>query len=689
MDKQHKKQLKRYIAWGALALLVILLAVMPLIAGKTVPADGPQASILMVQADNRTIETLLIGGGQLSSNATQEITIPAEVKLTEYLVGNGDIVKKGDAIAAVDKVSVLSALAQVQETLDYLAGSLADAAGSGDPDEIKAHAGGLVKVLYGQPGDSVREVMLEHGALAILSLDGRMAVEISCSTDLKTGSTVCVYPEDGSEVEGAVESSAGGRLVVSIEDKGYDIGEKVIVETEEGRRLGSGSLDIHAPWNATAYYGTISRVNVREGMTLTAGKTLFELDVDDYSASFQILNAQRQEYEALMLELFRMYDSGVITAPFDGIVTGVDTNGAFLLSSSQEQTWQVQLLRNVVWNTPPAFSLSLLNSEETSGEESPSEDQPGDDPSGSETPVSCTQQDNCPAQVHEPGCPNYQEPIPGGNVFEVQSVTETGITLRYVSGSDSYNPAQLDVVQYPDGTPIAANDLVILSADGSIQKIGTTGSSRQEGMSGMEGMGNMPGGMGGMGSMGGMGGAVQTFEPYSLETLTIAAVTSQESLTLEITVDEQDIASISTGQEATITVEALTGQSFPATVTSVSNTGTNEGGNSKFTAKLTLNQSGDMLPGMNASAFLTLNTTENVLTLPVAALVEEGTKTMVYTGFSEQENILTDPVEVLTGISDGEYVQILSGLSLGDTVYYAYYDTPEFSNIPRSGGLPF
>ena len=197
-------------------------------------------------------------------------------------------------------------------------------------------------------------------------------------------------------------------------------------------------------------------------------------------------------------------------------------------------------------------------------------------------------------------------------------------------------------------------------------------------------LGDMIGGM--MGGFGGYGGysSAPAFEPYSLETVTVASVTSQEEMTLEISVDEQDIARLRTGMEATVTVEALTGQSFPAVITSISNTGTNEGGSSKFSVKLTLSKSGDMLPGMNASAYLPLDS-QSVTVIPVAALVEEGTTTVVYTGYDEKKEVLTNPVTVTTGISDGEYVQILSGLTESDTVYYAYYDTLEYSRIPERG----
>lgn len=134
--------------------------------------------------------------------------------------------------------------------------------------------------------------------------------------------------------------------------------------------------------------------------------------------------------------------------------------------------------------------------------------------------------------------------------------------------------------------------------------------------------------------------------------------------------------------EATITVEALTGESFAATIARISNTGINAGGSSKFTLRLTLEKAGDMLPGMHATAFLTLDTAQSVLTIPVAALNSMGSKVYVYTGYDEKNETFLNPVTVTTGASDGEYVQILSGLNPGDTIFYGYYDTLEISNIP-------
>lgn len=700
MDKQKKKLIKRYITWGCLALVVLILSVLPLIAGNQVEEDGPQASILTTSAEMRDLESQLIGGGQLSSEAAEAITIPEAIKITKYLVGNGDSVKKGDPIARVDKVSVMLALQEVQETLDYLAKELAAISNDTDPDKVIAQAGGLVKVIYAQKGDSVRDVMLEHGALAILSLNGRMAVDIETDREFSYGDKVNVTLASGKKISGKVESCVAGKVTVSVKDDDYEIDQTVTVSAQNGEDLGSGNLYIHSPWKATAFNGTVSKVNAKLGDSLSANKTLFELKVTGPSSEFQILNTQRQEYEEMMQDLFIMYDSGVISAPCDGFVSGVDKDGAFLLAATEEQSWYVQPLRHTTKNSDwTVVSLSAVSPDlqiRPELQDTPVIPDKGEVNPDIELAPVCTKTEDCGGLVHEPGCPKsgVTELSYSGWVGQVAEVTESGVVLKLsATAVQTSNPAGLTITgkltqtqtyaatTYADGSPISKDDTVfLLMGNGGLIKI--KGGSNTPGS---QMPGGMPGGFGGMGGFGGGGGSVQTFEPYSQEELTIAYVTTQEKMALEINVDEQDIAKLQLGQEATVTVEALTGQTFPATITSIGNTGTNEGGSSKFTVELTLSKAGDMLPGMNASAFLNLKTTANVLTIPVAALVEDGTRTLVYTSYDAKAEALGTPVEVTTGVSDGEYVEILSGLSNGDTVMYAYYDTLETATFAPPG----
>ena len=223
-------------------------------------------------------------------------------------------------------------------------------------------------------------------------------------------------------------------------------------------------------------------------------------------------------------------------------------------------------------------------------------------------------------------------------------------------------------------------------------------STPQQGGSAGAGVGGAGGGagVGGVGAGGsripGAGSGAnpeKSMELYALDTVQIASVTEQEQVTVQITVDELDITQIHTGQGVHVTLDALNGQVFDGTVTEISGSGTNEGGNSKFEVTVALSKAENMLPGMTAHVSIVVATTESAVAIPVAALVETGTETVVYTGYDEETETFTGSVAVSTGKSDGTYVQILSGITAGQTVYYPYYDTLIISNAPEMSGFNF
>ena len=182
--------------------------------------------------------------------------------------------------------------------------------------------------------------------------------------------------------------------------------------------------------------------------------------------------------------------------------------------------------------------------------------------------------------------------------------------------------------------------------------------------------------MGGMSGYG--GGAVQTpvFEPFDLTQSTILTVTPGETMTLDITVDELDIGSVNLGQETEVAVAALNGSTVTGTVTGIG-TAVNSGGSSKFNVTITLPREENMLSGMSAQASLALDTVENILTVPAAALLDDGSVSYICTGKDEKNGEPNERAAVTTGVSDGETVQILSGLEAGDRYYYSYYDAQD------------
>lgn len=694
MEQQQKKQVKKYISWALIVAITATLAILPMIAAKEEPETGPQASILSAKAENREISTNLLGGGTLTAEDAAAVTIPAAVKVTQYLVRNGDMVTEGQPVASVDRVSIMSAITQVQETMDYLQEQLNDVSNDTAPDAITATAGGTVKIIYGAKGESVQDVILRDGALAVLSLDGLMAVQIPCSTDLSGGDYVCVTLADGTEVTGNVESNLEGVLTVTVTDEGYAVGETVGITAADGAQIGSGALYIHSQWNVVAYSGRISKVRVNEGDEVKAGKTLFTLTDTGHTAKFETLSRRHREYEALMLELFKIYQSETVTAATGGIITGVDESGAHMLSDNAAG-WNLSLLVNAPNGDDETSYVNYIGQVTQVGIDglilkmNPQSLTITDykELSGVPLDTSLMTED----AIYAAGAPVYQ--LSGEEWVQIDAASIAAGDILLFSGDRAGNFVWVVRVgrgtaqpEIPEETEPTAPSEPAQPSDPTDATEPTGPSTPTQPSTSKKPEGNKS--HNGATAPGFGGGAAQkeTFELYGLETVTIASVIPQDQVYVQISVDELDITRIHTGQSATVTVDALSGKIFSGEVTSVSGIGASEGGNSKFTVEVTLKKEADMLPGMNAAVSLTVETAATSLCIPVAALIEDGAQTYVYIGYDEEAEAFQDPIAVTTGASDGEYVQILSGLSHGQTVYYPYYDTLVITNEPEIGG---
>lgn len=155
---------------------------------------------------------------------------------------------------------------------------------------------------------------------------------------------------------------------------------------------------------------------------------------------------------------------------------------------------------------------------------------------------------------------------------------------------------------------------------------------------------------------------------YSTD-VALFTISPDDTMTLEVSVDEQDINSVEIGQEAVVTFDAIEDEEFTGEVTEIGNTASVNGGVAKYTVSVSVPKDEEMKQGMNASATITIENRENVITIPVNALQEKGDKVFVYTEKDEDGN-LSGETEVTTGLSDGTTVEITEGLSEGDTVYY-------------------
>lgn len=172
---------------------------------------------------------------------------------------------------------------------------------------------------------------------------------------------------------------------------------------------------------------------------------------------------------------------------------------------------------------------------------------------------------------------------------------------------------------------------------------------------------------------------------YSTD-VALFTISPDDTMTLDVSVDELDINSVEIGQKAVVTFDAIEDEEFTGEVTEVGNTASVNGGVAKYTVSISVPKDEDMKQGMNASATITIENRENVITIPVNALQEKGDKVFVYTKEDEDGN-LSGETEVTTGLSDGTTVEITKGLSEGDTVYYNKVGSSDSGNN-NDGGMP-
>ena len=157
-------------------------------------------------------------------------------------------------------------------------------------------------------------------------------------------------------------------------------------------------------------------------------------------------------------------------------------------------------------------------------------------------------------------------------------------------------------------------------------------------------------------------------------TTVLATIYDLSSLTFEMSIDELDIQKVKVGQKVKVTADAFEGQTFSGTVTTVSLESSYSNGVSTYPVTVTLDDAGDLIPGMNVDGVITLEEANDVLAVPVDALMR-GNKVYVKDDtVKEQQGPVPAgfrAVEVETGLTSDTYVEIKSGLSEGDEVYVA------------------
>ena len=490
---------------------------------------------------------------------------------------------------------------------------------------------------YVKAGDLLATVDRSSVLQAISELDELMqeldaAIESSRSD---TVSSVLYSPIDGTVTKVYAESGA------DVEDTVYNNGALIVLTDSGGREV-----------NVVGYAGTVSAVYVSEGDTVYSGQSLIYLSDTEYTGEYERLLSQRRELEAQMQALFSAYERGGVYAEGSGRVTGLNED---IISSTGGSSGTGTHLAARLINAPQKLSAIVV--------------QPVDDSNDDNTE---------PGEPEEPSEPGQDDNKVTEKFGKVKAVDEEAgtVTVQLTDGSDlTLDAAELEAL---GASQISVGNILALGYDESGALVSVTVYSSGVGQDDQNGGDEMPDGMDssmGGGMTGGTAAAADdTPKDYIMDETELCTLTDYDTAEITLTVDELDIARLSIGQAVTVTLDALPGQSFDGEITEIDPNGENSGGSTKYSVTVTLPRTEDMLTGMNAE-------NDGLLLIPLAAVQEDADGIYVCTGYDKNSNAVTAPVEITTGLSDGENVEVLSGLSEGDTVYYRYADTLEYSFV--------
>ena len=276
------------------------------------------------------MEETVYGTGTTSARSQPNILAEADGTLTDLRVSVGDTVQEGDILAVLTNDELDDEITDLELTLWDLDDTILDTRAVSAVTSIEAPAAGRVMAIYAEAGDDALAVFRREGALAILSTDGRMKVEL---TDVPIDSGIALGDELtvrgwGYEITGTVTdlTRQGTCVTVTVLDDTLPMGDEVTVLKEDGTQVGTGTLEVNKPMAVSSYGGTIRSVTVEVGDEVSRRQTLFRLEDSPLSLNIEDLRLQRETAAQNLEDAKEQRENLIIVAPCDGTVATLDVS---------------------------------------------------------------------------------------------------------------------------------------------------------------------------------------------------------------------------------------------------------------------------------------------------------------------------------------------------------------------------
>lgn len=231
-------------------------------------------------------------------------------------------------------------------------------------------------------------------------------------------------------------------------------------------------------------------------------------------------------------------------------------------------------------------------------------------------------------------------------------------SANYTAAQRSYDDAADDVDKTVVTAPIDGTITALPVSEGDFVSAGTSSSSSS-----------------GSSLTGGDTGTGGSASGSSGSSIVIADL---KDLAVTVNVSEVDVPDLSVGMEATVTIDALSGEAFIGAVKSISPNGTTSSGVVNYAVEISLEDGDERLrPDMTATTDIVTRTATGAVAIPNSAIKSDGTTKYVQVSSGQTGS---EKRTVKVGVSDDTYTEIASGLKPGEKVLTASATSSASSN---------
>ncbi len=261
------------------------------------------------------------GTGTLSISETQEVALDYAITVKGKISSVGDVVSTGDPMMKVDQELLKTTITTMQTDLDTCESDMATQAQQYTSSSyLKMPLTGRIKASYLEIGRRVEDIMKEKGSIALLSLDGKMYVEVDAPEGMGVTSETVVRLGK-KETTGIVRELNDGKAKITFADTFADEGREV--EVLFGKQsLGTAPARINVPYLLTTTdKGYISNVYIELNDKKWEGNRVAYLINMPVSEDYKTLEEKRQNLTRQIAEAKAILESGAVPSPIDGIVS--------------------------------------------------------------------------------------------------------------------------------------------------------------------------------------------------------------------------------------------------------------------------------------------------------------------------------------------------------------------------------